>query len=824
MFELSEVFFSHMPTTKTEPRIDQILMPYIKSGIQKDGSLQKILKSIRRSARTLALKKRWNDVEDLLKLIVVEVSTYSSKMSDDLLQEFVDYCIFFVRYAHSESGVMETTYELTTALLAIANPKSNHHHGFVALEHLIQFSNENVIDADLLNNLCGAFKNLDKKESSHQKIARALTKIAANHTKNLSLDEESFKAFHTLSVAAFHILASIKNESGVFDCCVNIKRHEVASLIVTLMTYAMNMFKNIELSNSSSHNIIYHLSYFIKIMSEIDCKTKDSEMKQMYIRVYNLLYDLSSNKLNVKHIIPIVEQMFSIIRFSSEESRATYQDPFSLIFNIFEDTDGKELALECASGMASLMNYMMNSKKQYEQKILMKVALQVNQSAVKLGYSSGTDFIKGSEHRNLNFFKESKIEIDAFTRLEICSLTRYTDDCELSTKLFNSLCEKTDKPENLANCMYLLDDKNMEGINMPKYIKLLKDLEDIKDFNIEFCLALAVGHYNVYSYMDSNFKKHNKPNSFESMNLKKELEMLEYLIKAQQYFTDIIVHVKSDPQQLKKIISIQRITSIINNMAIQFYMRGVKLKEIETFTILWHFSHLDTPNPTKVLNTATFFIDNYQCLLDTSGNYLKFSKKLKPLTIEEIIVTASKIVAAEIEDFRTASEDFQCLVLSYLISTWLFYFKKMRKADAMEQFKILKDLWKKSSTPHTSDSRNAVNSKLYFSLVDANLVNFNRSADNFMSRANGFLMNAKNIRSEFSHQFYQIFYRVTMSNINYSLNRHNDLDHYEVTIQSMIMMAQKKNYCLKVLELLSLTILRYLNMEKIDVAQVRLFE
>lgn len=822
MFELSEALFYYTPT-QTERRIVPILVPFFKCAITNENSLLKVLQSLSRSARDLTMKKRFNDVADLLRLILDELPSELEPTA--VTKELLDICIFVLKYLRSEPAIIKTSYELAKELSKRAKSKSEDQNGCIALELLFELCEQKEIDADLLNKLTSAFKKLDKKDCSHQKIVKVFTKVVSIcYSMKLNPDEESFKAFHNLSVASYHILVAIKNEPGIYDCCSNVKRHEVANLIVTLVKYAMNIFKNIPLSNSSSHNIVYHLSYFVKVMTEIDCKTKDSEIKQMYTRVYNLLYDLSvdNKSKNVEHIRPLVEHLFIILLSSSQDSRVTFQDPFVLVLSIFGDPVSKDIALECASATASLYNYMSNCTKKYGPKELMKVALQVYLSAEMIGYSSGTDFINNSlEHKKMDFIKGSKIDINEFSQIEICSLTRYTNDNKAITRLFNTLCEKTDKPERLANCMYLLDDRNMEGINMAHYKKLLKDLEKIKEFKIEYILALAVGHYNIYSKIDSSLKKENGPKNFQSMNLKSELELLDHLIKAQNYFTDIIVHLKSDPTELKKIISIQRVTSIINNMAIQFYMRGVKLMEIETFTILWHFSLLDNPNPNKVLNAATFFIDNYQCLLDTSGNYVRFSKKLKPLSIEEIIVTGNKVVKDEIKDFRIASEEFQCIVLSYLISTWLFYFKKNRKADAMEQFKILKDLWKISTKPHTSDSRNAVLSKLYFSLVDANLVKFNRSANNFMSKSNGFLLNAKNIPNEFCHQFYQIFYRVTISNINYSLNRHNDLDHYETTIQSMISMAQKKNYCLKILELLSLSILRNLNMEKIEIAQVR---
>lgn len=815
MFDLSESLIAYA-AAKTDKLIVPFLVPYFKTGASSESSLVKMLQSLRRTMRALVLKKRWELVNEILKTILTENSFELE--SPKVLDELFEIHVFIARYCHTESKTLKNACKLALKLSKAAKSKSNAQNGFVAFDRLFQFCDADQIDAPLLNELTAAFKKLDKSDSHHQKIARALTKVAISYSPKITKNEESFKAFHSLAIASFHVLASIKNEAGVHECCSNIKRHEVANLISTLISYASEfLLESSTLSAASASHIKYHLSYFIKIMSELECDSKDAEMKRMYNKVYNIIYHLCTYRNNVEHIRPIVENFFTILLKYDD-----LQEPMSLISSLYDQPKSDTLALECATGMACLFKYMSN-RKTYDTKNLMKIALQVNKSSSMIGYKSGTDFIKSSDFKKLDYIKGSKIDVEDFAQFEICALTRYTQDTSVCTRLFNELSRKTERPENLANCICLLDEKNFEGLNMQQYGDLLKRLENTKNFKIEVSLALAIGNYNIYIKMDSQYKQNKEgPRSFENMSIKTELEMLNHLVKAQKYFTDVIVHLKENPQEFKQIISLQRLVSIINNMAIQFYMRGIRLKEIETFTILWYYSHLDKPNPNKVLNTATFFIDNYQCLLDNSGNYLKFSKKLKPLTIEEIIVTANKIIQSEIKNFRTGTEEFQCIVLSYLISAWLFYFKKNRKTDALEQFELLKKLWNESKKPHISDPRHAVTSKLYFALFDANLVNFNRSADNFMSKANGFLLNSKNIQNEFCHQFYQIFYRVTMSNINYSLNRHNDLDHYESTIQSMIAMAQKKNYCLKILELLSLSISRNLNMEKMEVAQVSL--
>lgn len=145
-----------------------------------------------------------------------------------------------------------------------------------------------------------------------------------------------------------------------------------------------------------------------------------------------------------------------------------------------------------------------------------------------------------------------------------------------------------------------------------------------------------------------------------------------------------------------------------------------------------------------------------------------------------------------------------------------------RNIDGFKLWDKFKNSWSENEESiENCANKDAIHSKIYFSMVQINLNCRCKSSDSFLSIASGILMRVKKISQEFVYHFHHIYYRTTLEAINYSLNRLSDMSFYESVLAAHIATARKKGFCLKLLELLSMSILRNLNMEKIQQSVVR---
>lgn len=796
---------------------------------------QKVLNTTYKSVHFLSSK--WHLVELLIKEVYIN-NTY--KIDEEHYSEVVEILFFLAKFAINQKAVMNVCSQLSQKLSLEGS--SIQKITFQAYDDLFNLSTTSKVDKKLIEKTLSLIKKLKKTDPCHQKIAKLYSKIFTNQlsSKNsiFDINEDVFNAFNDISLALYHILANIKSEEGVYECCTNIKRHEVAAHIENFNNYSTIFLKEFlhKLPPNFFSKVAYHIKYYFTIFNEIKCSLKIKSLKHLHNRVYNLLYEFNKLKAPIQYE-RFVKQLFDVRFAIPENDRKLLCDIFPLVLDIYTDkANDKESAIVCANGLFGLLNFIKHHEdEKYGMKYQMKLILDIEKFSKILQITSVTKYRESSNYKNVQYCPNPEMGLDEIISLEISALMRYYPSVEgqhqKNADLFEKLYNTTKDDEIYTKTFYQLTCQIVSHISLDKFKAYMKRLEDCQKTGLKSSLAFGVGNYLMYTIIDKDAPKCRKSSTekapkptIERMSLKIELEIIKHLTEAQKYFSDFFYQIKSNGEDVEKIneyISFTRLSHIINTIGVQFFIRGMKMKEIESFTILWNLpKHEDAMT---VLNISTIFIDNYQNLLDNSGKYLEFSSKWKPLEIEEVIDRANKIVKSNLKDFETISDGLQCHIMSYLISLWLFYFKKNRKSDAHEQFGLLKDLFNNRSGKLTSsDSRELVRAKLHFTIVDANLTNFSRGADNFMFKANGILLKVSSIDRDFSHQFYQIFYKITHSNINHALNRQSDLDLYQATILSMLNTAMKKNLCLKTLEILSLSILHKLNMEKIEEAKAQL--
>lgn len=701
--------------------------------------------------------------------------------------------------------------------------------------HMSSFNESNLKEIYMIYR---RHQKLTQVDFPHQKTAMLISKLFANKVHIFELTPSCFSTFHLLSVSLFHIFKTIKNEEGVVSCCSDIKRHEVLNLINIVLSLACKLAATGEFTPSNSKHLLYHIKYMMTICSEIKCKSKHKEMFSSYSRLFNLVYEFNSKKglisENISYLHEYLKTLYNLWNQLSDELKATGIAPDALALEVYKSPLDKQTAFYSANGIASLM---MRYRKladddqdpKMKKKMLMKYVCAMRVATKVLGFSKATDFVKSKKFSDAGFSDDAqKISLAEFIYFEIGAIFRYSpgEDFAIIGQLFTELCSLTKDPVLLAQSSQMISDATLKVVGTSDIKKLNKLLEEArkKEFDMEISLALALNNYSLYFEMAEAVASDLKENlniAIEKLELQKELTLLQYLNKSLTHFTDVVSHLMQNKNDMCLVQSTKRVLTILNNIALQYYIRGIKFKDLEAFTLLWHLTQIEDQSVTVILNIGTFFLDNFEQAINLSGNYIKISKKVKQLTVEEILGKLNRILEEQcIPMFESLPEATQCYVLSFLLSSWVYHLSRGHRSEGFSQYDQFKKFWRVVEKNNDSVNREAIRSKLYFCLVEINMNCCNRSADSFLSMANGILMSVKTIDRDFSNQFQQIYYRVTIKAVNYSINRLSDMNHYDTVMASLILMASKKGNCLKVLDLLSLSILRSLNMEKAERAKV----
>lgn len=812
--------------------------------------LLKVMESYNRAIRVFATDKNWTmAVEFLEQTIFLSLSKFTGKFQkNETFLEFLKMLSMITKYGYGTESVITFSHSLVQVLSKLFT-KADHKECSEILTSCLAMSIKQSYSERDLKNLCSEhYKDLKTISSNcnHQKTAIFISRLMANRVRSFEMTESCFVSYHKFVFNLFHILKSIKNEKGIISCCDDIKRHEVHSLIASIYTFATNLANAGIFSPYMGKLVHYHASYDMQLIDEFKCESKEREKLLSYNRQYNLLYEFSTKKSlmpgNYHYVTELLKGLFKLW-LSVYASGASSAEPDLIAWKIFEYPMDEASAIYSANGLASLLLYKKampaigdGDASKNLTKVLLKLMFSIRQSIKMMKFETFAEFFKSKYYQDVGFSTASDVSESELNLLEIIAIFRF-EGCEgneFIAKLFEKLCETTEDPLLISQASLAINDEVLKLLDVERFKKTNKNLEKFakssKVANLEVSIALAINNYNLYFY-NCEIATKMFQNCYESvaegkftkvvsiMNLNEEMELIKYLNESLRHFTDVIQHLMKHNEDSHQLVSIKRTMKLLDNISIQYHMRGIKYKDIEAQILLWHFCQLED-QPTILLNCGNFFIDNHDLLADGNGNYLKISKKMETPRIADILLKTNCVMDEFIKTFNVQTEDVQAYVLCYLLSLWLYYTIIGRKVDGWKQWTMFQELWKDFKTPEGSAPRQSLKAKIYFCLMEINLMCRKRNADNLLSHGIQMIMSVKQVDRNFSYQFQWIYNRITLKAINYSLNRHSDLDHYGNLMISLKALVCRKGHCFKALEMISISILRHLNMEKIDNAKV----
>lgn len=808
---------------------------------EKTNLSSKFLQSIYRTVLSFVGTKNYKVLKAFLEatLIKVILSKNLKIPTDEVFTELFAIVSSLSKTFSSDAAILKMCVSLTEDLKGSFENETHESYNEI-LNKVFNMCSEEKIKAQSIQALNHEHFQAYKKINANalvQKITLFVSKLLNAYLKNMDESIECFSAFHFLVGNIYHVFRQIESRKGPYPCCVDVKRHETNNIMITLYNFAIRCVKKDVFNAMFVKQLLYHVNYNSQICNQMKCTEVKDLLLNIYNHVYTVIFELNKKKslieANVEDAHETIKVMFKIWNQLETKDLKKSSHPHILASNVYEEASGaKELKYVC-NGLGSLVFYLLNGSSfcktsKETLKIVMKSMNSLHNSSKKMGFASATEFFESKEFSGAAF-SSNELSIAELIVIEVCSVFRYTPLATVETvgKLYSKLFQLTKDPILIAKASQAITDLTLEKMNLDEFKKINKFLEKSQDDHddIEISLALALNNYSIYYMLFDAVSVELKKDSATAMSkleLKTELLHLSYLNESLKHFTDVVHHIMQNPEDFDVILSMRRTLSILSNIGSQYFVRGIKYKDFEIYALQWHLAKMENPSNTILLNIGVFFMDHHSVLIDSSGNYIRTSKKLKQLTVDEIFIHANAVLDSCIATFTEQTEPIQAAVLSYLLSIWVYYVINGRKADGFKRYAQFNDLWKKTSLKDGSPTKETIHAKLYFSIVELNVKCMNRSADSFMSIACGILLSVKSVDQNFMFQFYQIYHRNTMAAINYSINRHTDMNHYDTVMLTMVAAAVRKGQALKVLDILSLSILRYLNMEKIDLAKVSL--
>lgn len=800
-----------------------------------------IVSSISRVVAKSIKQKKWIDTVGFLTATLLTNQSFVVT-SDEVFKDILKIITWLVQHGHTQANVMSFCLILADKLAIILTSKE-HQDCCDILGKAVKMCCDGAITEVGLKKLQSIHYKTAKNTGDNswlQEVTALVVQLFRDKMKLFETTAECFTAYNQLLVKFFHVFKFIKNKEGVQSCCSDIKRHKIINAIDTVLSFACLLVKAEIYDSSVAKHVEYHVKYGSEICNGLKCKSKHSEMLKVSGSIYGLIYQFMSKpsllESNIKHLDECLKIMLKLYNQVPQDVKAATID-LSQMLSIYGKPKDKSSALIHANGVASHLAYRRkfpdeSKGTKVHKHSLMRLMMTLREVVNLLGFESATEFIKSDLFSDQNFSGDaSYIPRDEFILIEITALFRYSvGQNEVAIeKLFIELYEGTKDVHLLAEASQAFTDSTLKVMknngHLEVFKKINKQLDGWKGFDFEVSLALALNNYSIFYVLHylapRSEEKETVSQMIGKLQLHEELEHLEYLNESLRHFTDVICHLMKHKEDSDKILSMTRVLSILRNMATQYFMRGIKYKDFEAFSLLWHLAVLQGESIRDILNVATFFLDHHRSLTDSTGNYLRLSKKLKPLTVDEILERANETLEKDcIPSFGEHSPATQSHILSYLLSLWVYLITR-KKLTGFNRWNKFKSLWETWKVPQEAPNRVTIHAKIYFCLVEINLKCCNRSADSFLSLGCTKLLSVTTFDHEFACQFHQIFYRFNMEAINHSMNRMVDMDHYEHAILSLICAVAKSRFCLKTLELLSLSILRYLNMEKLERAKVR---
>lgn len=809
--------------------------------------IQQLLQSLHRILITSWNVKKFNICAELMQKILLKAMVDKNfyVKSKDVYQELFKFFTFFETYGFCVEGAMNICHQLAEETVKLVTDKDLKDCTAI-VSAVFKMCDQDTITETALNEFRTKHYMNSKTFGSnvqHQRTASLVAKLFTKNKNKFELTPECFSTFHCLSIAMFYVFKFIANEEGLVPCCADAKRHEVHNLIAIIVTFAYKLAIAEKVKPTVLKNFIYHVNYDEGICGELKCESKGEELLKSFnnlITVLHLFISKPENKKLVPESIDYLNEGIKILLKLWNNVPAELQAKTTLngsqidavAVAIYDLAKDKSAALTVANGIASIVNFRKHStieQSETEQnKRLIRHVFKLRDATKLLGFETVADFIKSKSFKDLGFAgKNAKVTVAEFIYLEMSAVFRFVPPSETKIigKLFSDLYKETKDPQIIAQSLQLVTDATLQTMNLDEYKAAKKLLEEIalkNPFDIDISLGLALSNHSLFYYMHEAIKKNIITDSIKSLSnldLTKELELLKYLNSSLDHFTNAVCHLKKHKEDLYKLQSMKRVCTILLNIAFEYYHRGINHKDLETLTVLWNLSQLGEQSNSVLFDIGTFFLDNYETTIDATGNNINVSRKMKQLTVEDIQTKLNTMLDEQlIPSFETQPE--QGNILSYILSLFTHNVVRGRRSEGFKRWYQFKKLWQVTTLQPGSVHHDSLKAKIYYSAVLINVSCCNKSADNFLILANKILTQIKTVDRDFMYQFYQIYSRITIKAINYSTNRLADLDHYDASMLQLLITTVKRGHCLKALQLLSMSITRHLNMEKIDKAKV----
>lgn len=791
----------------TDKNIQQILFSYLKSTFKRSF-------------------KDWR-LEFLTEVVYQGFNTCTKLKidADEIFSEYVDFISLLSAYCKEDSDLLCQIIKSAGKCLT-----SRDHVLFNTILHkLLQVLSKDQITHCMLKDCKMYLKEIAplSKTALCHKIALVLARVLRTTYVNMELNAKCYKSCHELIYDFFNILKYVKNEkSKNFECCEDIKRHELLGLALVMISYGLSMAEKNIFNEDVTHYFKYHIDYAFVIFKQLKCQSQYQNMLRFTTNALNGLVAHASKNLD------FIAQLYKRYICLQETQDNSIDIPQAAYFGykLTEDID-KNLTSDNAQTYADLflIPTLLSLKlddSYHKYKLILVLRLQM--SVKLISSDSLINYVK-EKALNSEIEKYAKdVSLEELPILEIETLSRYgqkqLDDI---VKVFKYIVENVTDMDHIARTCISITDKQIKCIDLQTFKELNARLEKhhLKNIaSIKIKLALASNYYFISlieggmleSIVNSTGKdlQNDIP---ECINLENELKIVGYMDKFLTYMTEVIIKLKEDPNELKQFLSVKIFLVMLENVSTQYFVRGIANKDLETKLILWHF--LEHRNDAEhIVDTASFFLDNFNRLRTSSGSYLNISKQLGHVRIEEVITKANKSLETLLQGINEKSETVQARVLNYLLSLGCHHMVMGRKADtgkAWEQYVLVEKMAQLKNMLYVK----LIQAKKLVIQAEISIKCYKRNAVDFLYNAIIALKQITVIHTDFSNIFQFLYRSLVLKVINYSLNRLVDVEYFSNAMLTIKHQAVKKGLFVKTLEMFSLSVLRNLTMEKLDDAK-----
>ncbi|KAL7035173.1 hypothetical protein ACKWTF_008257 [Chironomus riparius] len=673
----------------------------------------------------------------------------------------------------------------------------------------------------------------DVTSSTDNVIQHKVIEIIRRHFLNLTGHFEKsakcIKACHDFVFSLFNLVKYIKKQDDKM-CCADTRRHSIFELSIEMIIYINKALDDKIFTKEIEKILMYYVDYALKIYNDIKCPSKQTMCKNLQITLYEILACLyNDNKdmlyTDLSKFAKIYKIMISLVESSGDEKIPKHMISLGICMNNISFDETENNAKTYAEILTYPIIHSLNTKDENYIQKLPKLLSNVRSTVLKIKYTSAVDYFR----KNLNSSDVDAL-IDEITLLELKALSRFnSQNIEGISELFKVICEKTDNLEYFGRACLSVNDRVLKTIDLKKFRDLNERLEKYKSDNIQVSIALALNNYYLYcieaEHMETKIAdeiKTSKDAHPKCLTLESEVKILKQLDKFLDYTMDVLFMIKNNPKELEKIPSLRLFTTILENVSTQYFVRGIANKDLETKLVLWNLLQYDKDNHLDlIIDTAAFFLDNLDRMIGSSGHYITFSKRLNYIRAEEVILKANAVLETLLVDIENKHERQQVRPMNYMLSLWVHYAVNGRKADSLK-------IWQKFQETRQISNLQAplyictIEAKKHMGIVDISLKCFKKNAADHMYKAMKNLQSINTLYADYSNNYQFLYRNIIIKAINYSMNRMIDVDHYASTMMQLKIQAVQKGLFVKTLDFLSLSVMRYLNMEKLDDAKTDL--